>query len=402
MSPVLPGRIVYITDRFPGIYQTFVETEIRELIRQGIHIRIFVRAGGNVPRIPEDLDDVTTTLPERRGRIRAFLRILVNYPSRTLGALGWSLGVLRHEREALRALADAAFIAPEIQELDHVHAQFAHGSASVALALGRLTRRPFSFTAHAYDILVAGNPRVMGQKIAEARFVVAVSEFTRELMASWARPDDNRKLVVVRNGIDLTAFSYDESPRTRSGPPLVLTICRLVEKKGVDTAVRACAVLAERGVHHQWEVIGDGPRRAELERLATELGVGDRVRFSGFEGPAEIRASLKAATAFALPCRVAPNGDHDVLPVAIVEALAAGVPVVTTPIGGIPEVAIHERSALIVPSEDPDALADAVARVLTDEPLRRRLIQGGLAVAAGFDKARTAARLIELFAEGPR
>src|SRR5687768_1987600 len=188
MSPVLPGRIIYVTDRFPGTYQTFVETEIRELIRQGIRVQIFVRTGGNLPQVPEDLNGVTVTLPaEWRARIRALLRILVKRPSRTLGALVWTLRVLRHEREALRALADAALITPEIQELDHVHAQFAHGSASVALALGRLTRRPFSFTAHAYDILVAGRPSVVAGKIAEARFVVAVSEFTRELLAGWAR-----------------------------------------------------------------------------------------------------------------------------------------------------------------------------------------------------------------------
>ncbi|CAN5799757.1 glycosyltransferase family 4 protein [soil metagenome] len=397
-----PGRVVYIVDRFPGVYQTFVEGEIRELIRRGILVRIFVRARGDLSGIPEDLRGVTATLPAgKRLLIRASIRILVKHPVRTLGALVWSLRALRRERGALHALADAAFIAPDLQGLDHVHAQFAHGSASVALALGRLTGRPFSFTAHAYDILVAGEPRILARKIAEARFTVAVSEFTRELMAGWARPEDYHKVVLVRNGIDLDAFGQ-EAPRTLSRPPLVLSVCRLVEKKGVDTAVQASAVLAGRGVEHRWEVLGDGPVRAELERLATELAVDDRFRFAGAQTPAQVHARLERATVFALPCRVAANGDHDVLPVAIIEAFAAGLPVVTTPIGGIPEVAVNERSALVIPPEDPNALADAIERLLGDESLRQRLIEGGRAVAAGYDKASSAARLIELFTNGPR
>jgi glycosyltransferase involved in cell wall biosynthesis len=206
-------------------------------------------------------------------------------------------------------------------------------------------------------------------------------------------------VVVVRNGIDRSRFS----PRTEEPvgrPPLVLSVGRLVQKKGHETLVRACGLLASRGVAFDCQIVGEGPLRERLMELAEDVRIDGRLVLSGSLSHPEVRAAYDRSVVFVLPCRRSNRGDQDGLPVAIVEAMSVGVPVVATPLSGIPEVVRHLESGLLVLPEDPGALAAAIEELLANRVLRDRLRGGGWEVAAGFDLSACVERLRSLFQEG--
>jgi glycosyltransferase involved in cell wall biosynthesis len=409
---VVAVNLVYVMRRFPKTSETFILHEIREILRQGDRVTIcsLRQPYPDEPRHAgvAELAPLITYVPDGRTRrvslFAAAASAVLRSPRRALPALAWAIRGARRQRRLslLKEFGEAAWLSPRIPpDADHIHAHFAHGPASVALLLSRLTGLPFSFTAHANDIFQLELPPLLRAKVAEASFAVTESEHTRAHLAGFARPGDRGKLVVVHNGVDLARFA----PRSAdpSAVPVLLSVSRLVEKKGVDTLFDACRRLADDGITVRCEVIGDGPVRAELVRRAHELGVSDRVELLGNRDDDAVLAALRRASVFTLACRQAQDGDRDCLPVAILEALACGLPVVTTRISGIPEVVDDGRSGLLVPSDAPDALAAAIERVLRDRALRDRLGRGGRrAVEAGFDERRTVAQLRALFAASRR
>ncbi|MSO95856.1 MAG: colanic acid biosynthesis glycosyltransferase WcaL, partial [Thermoleophilia bacterium] len=327
-------RLLYVLDRFPVLSETFVVNEVRGLLRAGDDVTVYAR------------------------RLR--------------------------ERGALHALAEAAWLARHVRA-DHVHAHFAFGNATVALLYGRLTGAPASFTAHAVD-LYGGVPRaVLGRKIAASAFAAAVSEHGAAELRACAAPVDRSKVVVQRNGVARDALRAAEP----ESPPRIVAIARLIEKKGLDTLIRAASLLDGEVVV---ELVGDGPERERPGSLARECDVRG-VLFTGTLNHDAALGRLTGATAFALTCRQLPSGDRDGLPVSLVEAMSAGVPVVTTPIGGIPELVRNGETGLLVSPDDPVILAAALKRLLDDRPLRNRLAAAGRAATEPWEIGRCIANL---------
>jgi glycosyltransferase involved in cell wall biosynthesis len=403
-------RIVYIVRRFPKLSETFVLNEVREVLRQGDEVTVVSLAEPHAdePRHPgaEAVLPRTVYGPRGEARVRrlalAGARALLRRPRRAWPALAWAARAALRERTTghLKQFGEAAWLLSRLPaDVDHVHAHFAHAPATAALLLARLLGRPFSFTAHANDIYTLTTPQLLRAKIAEARFVATVSDATHADVAQAAPADDRAKVVVVRNGIDRRRFApRAEEPR---GAPVVLCVSRLVEKKGVDTLIEACARLAARGVDLRLEVMGDGPLRGALEERARALGVAGRVALLGNVDQAAVLAGYRRASVLALACRHAESGDRDGLPVALVEAMAAGLPVVSTPISGIPEVVRDGESGLLVAPDDADALAGAIGRVLADADFRARLARGARAATDAYDERATVAGLRRLFRGGP-
>jgi glycosyltransferase involved in cell wall biosynthesis len=395
-------RLLYVVDRFPAVSETFVLHELAELCRQGEDVRIVSRRPAD-PRDPvhpgtAPLVERTLTLPRSsRPLAAAAVRLLVRSPRRAAPALVWCIRGRVVEREAVRVFGEAAYVLPRVGSFDHAHAHFAHGSASLAQVLGRLHDRPYSFTAHARDVLLA-RPRMLTRKLARCAFAVAPSEFIASRLRGLA--DESSRVVVVRNGVPKDEDGHEPGPKEE--PPLVLSVARLVPKKGLDLALRAAALLAERRVEARWEFVGDGPLRGELASLAERLGLDGRVVFSGSRDHAWVRRRLRAATLFVLPARVTADGDSDALPAAIVEALAAGVPVVTTDVGGIGEVVVDGVSGRLVRPDDAEAVADAVEELLRDDALRERLAAAAPGATLEYDLAASAERLRDLFRAAAR
>jgi glycosyltransferase involved in cell wall biosynthesis len=403
-------HVLYVTKRFPKVSETFILQEIREVARQGDEVTLcsLRRPLPDHPRHPgaEELVAGTIYVPASRWRsvrlLAATVATIARAPTRALPALGWALRWAvqdRHFRH-LKRFTEACWLRGQVPEgIDHIHAHFGHAPATVALILARLMRRPFSFTGHANDIFVKPCPGLLKAKIAEARFVAAVAKDGQQYMVTTARAHDRKKIAVVRNGVDRSRFS-PRAAEPQNGVPVVLAVGRLAPVKGLETLVDACATLAARGVEFRCELVGDGDLRLPLAGRVQGLGLEDKVRFIGALDQDGVREAHERATVFALPCRVTENGRRDGLPCAIVEAMAVGVPVVTTPVSGIPEIVRDGESGVLVPPDDPGALAEALERVISDPALRAQLVRGGREVAAGFDLVTWVARLRRLFREG--
>jgi glycosyltransferase involved in cell wall biosynthesis len=404
-------KLLYVVKRFPKVSETFILQEVQELTRQGESVTLCSLRGpfNHQPRHPGTDELCRDTIYAPQGRwwpIRLLVSAaatLATHPRRSLPALGWATKWAVRDRHArhLKRFGEACYLRTRIpSDIEHIHAHFGHAPATVALLLSRFTGRPFSFTGHANDIFIKPSRPLLRAKIAEARFVAAVAEHGRGFLAGIADPRDRHKIVAIRNGIDRRRFA----PRAHEpveDPPVVLCVSRLVEIKGLDTLVDACGLLSARGVRFRCDVIGEGDLRDKLEARALARGLNGELRLVGALDHHAVRAAHDRASVFALPCKITRSGRRDELPCAIVEAQSVGVPVVTTPVSAIPEAVRHEESGLLVPPKDPDALARAIERLLSDGELRARLVRGGQVTAEQFELASAVARLRRFFGQEP-
>jgi glycosyltransferase involved in cell wall biosynthesis len=362
----------YVLKRFPRISETFVAAELIELERQGERVTVFALARPEEPfthAFVRELRAPVVYLPHRPLR----------QPVRVLRALAWTLrrsprAWLRAARASLlplgltgpRRLLQATVLREELERagIDHVHAHFASAAAGLA-NLARLMGGPtYSVTAHAKDIYHDDVRRDrLRERLLGATFVATVSEGNAAYLGSVT--NGAGRIHVVHNAVDLRRVGAPEANGREPG--IVLTVARLIEKKGLPDLVTACGILARRGVPLRLEVVGGGPLRAELEAAAAREGV--RSVFHGALPHERVLELYRRATVFCLPSVVAASGDRDGLPTSVLEAMALGLPVVTTSLNGLGEAVVHEQTGLIVPGRDPEALADALERLLAEPEL---------------------------------
>jgi colanic acid/amylovoran biosynthesis glycosyltransferase len=393
----------YVLKRFPRISETFVAAELIELERQGERVTVFALSRPQEPfehGFVGELGARVVYLPLRPLR----------EPVRTLRALvhvwrasprGWLRAaeacVLPPRVSDLRKLLQATVLRLELEQagIDHVHAHFATSAARLANLARRMGGPTYSVTAHAKDIYIDGIRRDrLREKLAEASFVATVSEANATYLAPVVGA---RRPNVVHNSVDLRRLGSAAMNGGRDRD-LVLSVARMIEKKGLSDLVAAAGILAGRGVPLRLELVGEGPLRGELEKAAARLGA--PVSFPGALPNEQVLERYRRATAFCLPCVVAESGDRDGLPTSVLEAMALGLPVVTTSLNGLAEAVIHEQTGLVVPGHDPESLADALERLLKDPALRERLARNARAhVEEHFALDRSVALLRSLFPE---
>ncbi|HUZ81532.1 MAG TPA: glycosyltransferase [Gaiellaceae bacterium] len=382
--------VAYVLDCFPELSETFVLNEIRALTALGSRVTIVARRrpsdAGPVHREAERFIDGCLYCPAGSFiRFSRVLEALLLRGHRSWWALALCLRLFFCSPRGgfLGAFADACSVRSQIdRDVGVVHAHFAYTAATGA-ALARLLDRPFSFTGHAVDIFVSTKPRVLAALVSEARLVLATSETGRSKLVEIAAPGDRDKVVLLRNGIDRELFRLRAAEP--SGVPEVVSVCRLVEKKGIDTLLRALSVLRERRVVYRGTIVGEGPLRVSLEDLARDLGLAGVVEFRAAVEQRQVVQTLQGASVFALPCRQLGDGDRDGVPNVLLEAMAVGVPVVAAAAGGVGEVVVDGRSGLLVPPDSPAQLATAIGRVIHDSALRGRIVAGGLGATADYD-----------------
>jgi colanic acid/amylovoran biosynthesis glycosyltransferase len=394
-------HLAYVLKRFPRISETFVAAELIELERQGERVSIFALIDPKEPfrhGFLEELKADVVYLPERLLReparvATALLRTLVSNPR------GWVAAArsLPPSRAAWRLVLQATVLRAEMARagIDHAHAHFATEGAELARLAARMGGPPYSLTTHAKDIYHEQvRPEDLRRKLGSALFVATVSEANRTYLRSILNGYD--RVRVVPNAVDLRRLgpSGDRQPE----PDLVVSTARLIEKKGLGDLVAACGILRERGVPVRLEVAGDGPLLAELRSVASRVGLADA--FPGALPHEEVRALYRRAAVFCLPCVVASTGDRDGLPTSVLEAMALGVPVVTTGVNGLPDAVIDGETGLVVPEHDPPALADALERLLTSPDLAGRLAeQGRRHVERAFSLERSVSLLRSFFTQ---
>jgi glycosyltransferase involved in cell wall biosynthesis len=400
------GRVAYLMSWFPAPTETFILHELLELRRQGLEIDVYPLLGAAPgPRHP-GADEVIARTRYHRGLSRevleAQLHWLAKRPRAYLRAWGRALrGNLRSPGFLARALVvvpRAAFIARQVEERGHrhVHAHWATHPALAALVVKELTGTGYSFTAHAHDLYV--DRTMLGEKIREARFVVTISEYNRALLRDLYGEAAARKTSIIRCGVDTARFPLRAQP-VRDGAALVACVAGLRDYKGHRYLVDACARLRERGVSFRCVLAGDGPERAALAKQIAALALGE-VELLGARPQDEVRELLARADVLVHPSVVTRAGMMDGIPVALMEAMAVGCPVVSTRVSGIPELVRDGKTGLLVEQRDAAALADAIQRLIDDPALARRLgVAGRRAVLREFTLERNGAHLLERFSE---
>ena len=374
-------RVAYLLKKFPRLSETFVLSEMLAQEALGASLHVFSRrSADDEPRhaelerlrapvevLPAGLDP-WSELFDPAAESEPLLARVQRVHQRFAG--------LGHPKFA-SLLAEALWLRRRTRGLgiEHVHVHFATDSAVTALLLRALGGPPFSVTAHAKDIyrrsVSAGQ---LGALLADAAFVVTVCDANVEHVRGLVGAERTRKLRRLYNGIDLASF---EALARAPVPGRILSIGRLVEKKGFDVLVDALAVLRERGVPFSAEIAGDGEDRARIQQRVNESGLAGSVAMLGAVPLAGVRELFARAEVFALPCKVGEDGNRDALPTVLLEAQAAGVPVVSTPVGGVAEIVDGGRAGLLVAEGDVLATANGLQRMLADSALRQRCATAG-------------------------
>ena len=333
-----------------------------------------------------------------RETLASLLRCLATRPARTVTTLGVVLAAYAREprylSKCLATLAWSFSVArwAEKNDVEHIHANWAHLPATSAWIVSRLIGLPYSFSAHAGADLFRTSA-LLRQKIADARFIVVCNRAAEKRLRDLS-PSHAAKIHLCYHGIDLHRFQA--GPRPSEG--YLLSVGNLDPAKGFDLMIRAVASLCDRGRNSTYRIVGEGPERKRLEGLIRELGLGERVRLSGELRSEALVEAYHRASVFVAPSRILPSGGRDGLPNVILEAMACGIPVVGTNVAGIPEAVVHEQTGLLADAENPAALADAVERLLVDQELAERVTRAGRElVAHRFDRAQNVTRFCGLF-----
>ena len=260
------------------------------------------------------------------------------------------------------------------QEVHHIHSQWIHSGGTVAMYGSWLLDKSFSFTGHAADLF--RNRAALHDKIKRADFIVCISEFHREFfLENGARAE---QLIVVYCGIDTTHFTLRRRTRPAGEPFHILSSGRLVGKKGFDILIEACGILKERGFAFHCTIGGSGPDEALLRTQITSLGLDGEITLTGEAIKQEgIPDFMGQGDVYTLPCVWAKDNDVDGLPQMLMEAIACGLPAVSTRLVGIPDLVRHENTGLLVDPQDATGLADALTRLEENPDLAARLAQAG-------------------------
>lgn len=392
--------------KFPVLSETFVLNEILALEDQGVPIQIFSLGPTRDSKFHEGIAQLEGPVWYIPGLTD--LSNLWKYNRRAQRRFGWRYwrtlldAMKRFSPSLIWSFFKSAYIAERAasSRIDHLHCHFANHPADVTMLAHLLTDIPFSFTAHAYDIFKKDvSLDLLKEKLSRAEFVVTISQdnvkYLGELMNGIGT-----KIHLVRNGIDMQNFTPLETTEARKFT--IVTVARLVEKKGLPYLVEACRILREKGFDFECQIIGKGNLRSDLEAMIQNAGLSDTVNLLGSRKHQEVRALIRKADLYVLPSIVGKDGNKEGLPVTIIEALASGVPVISTPIAGIPEAVRDKKNGYLVPEKDSKALAEAIESAMTDSAILQGLkVQARKSVIDDYDMRKTSKQLRELFCEDP-
>jgi colanic acid/amylovoran biosynthesis glycosyltransferase len=378
-----PFRLAYVLKRYPRLSETFIINEMLELQRQRIAITIVAMKDPGEAIVHENVRALKAPiyyLPPKACMAfeKSAVRSLTSF-SGNASFLGPDALQGEWSRGDYMAWLQAAMFAPFLRSLgiDHIHAHFATSATTAAMALSAMTDIPFSFTAHAKDIYHESvDQKALADKIQRARFVITVSDFNKrylqDLLAAEGR---SGRIIRLYNGIDLDRF---RASAIEKDPELLVGVGRLVQKKGFAYLVDACKILKEQGRCFRCVIIGEGDERISLEKRIAQYSLQHEVSLLGPKTQAEVMRIVQAAAAFVLPCVVGDDGNRDGLPTVLLEAMALGVPVISTAVTGIPEIIEDGCTGLLVDEKNPHALAQAMHTLLDSAPLRKQLSEAAL------------------------
>jgi glycosyltransferase involved in cell wall biosynthesis len=398
--------IVYVTTSFPTL-AWFLENEVAKLTQRGFRVRVFTLRSVGTQYQPdhESLVRITRAMgsPFAPAAWWALLQWLVRKPHVLIGEFTRILWSSRSSAYALVGhigyLPATALIASAVEreDIDQVHGAWAHFPATVAYLAARLTGRPFSMAGHAGGD-IHRTQAFLAEKVRAAQFVTACVRENAETLQRLGGP--GARVEWIYHGVDLRRF--DGEGRRRGEEPTLITVGRLASTKGFDVAIRALAVLRERGLRPTLIMVGDGPLRATLESLVQSLELTDQVRMIGALSHEQLLPLYRSAWLLVAPSVELSNGRRDGIPNVVVEAMAMRLPCVGSRAAGLEEVIAEGETGWLSQPGDPMSLADALQRALAD-PARLDEVgeRSRSRVLREFDTDRNIERLVALFSELP-
>ncbi len=392
-------HIGYVLKQYPRLSETFILNEILGVEETGNKVTVFSLRPPTEGRFHPELALVAAEVhyvpPPDKSSFLDAIRSIPGLRSERLDDVLAFVDRLPAERRA-RLVLDAIDVAHHALDgaVDHLHAHFLTVAAHTAHLVHLLTGIPYTVTAHAKDIYRDGvNWEIAARVGAHADAVVTVCD--ANLTYLEARLDGSgTRLVRVYNGLGPQAPPAPLEWRTQG---LVLGVGRMVEKKGFDVLLGAFAIVAASCADARCVLVGDGDGRRALEEQARRLGIADRVTFAGAQPQQIVAEWLRRAHVMVAPCRIGSDGNQDALPTVLIEALAAGLPAVSTPVAGITEIIEHDVEGLIVACDDAEAIAAAIIG-LFDAPERWRSMSeaGPRKLADRFDRGTTIRQLADV------
>lgn len=383
-------RVAYLVKTFPRLSETFILNEILGVEEFGLELAIF-----SLRKLPPEAEPVHPDVAKVKGPIRyipslvrplwppgllqllfAHLALLFAAPRRYFETARFHFGSGNNPR--LKDFLQAGYLARTLSrdKFTHLHAHFANVPTTAAEIVKHLTGIPFSFTAHAKDIYLTPSWE-LARKIKKAECVLTCTAVNQRFLAGLAGASTPVRLAY--HGVDVSRFREPHpADSTRSKEvPLILSVARLCEKKGLNFLVEACRNLVDRGIAFQCWIVGYGPLEHKLRKMIVDLALKDSVSLLGKMTQDQLAELYPRADLFVLPCQVLENGDRDGIPNVLFEAMLCGVPVISTRIPGVCELVEHQKNGFLVEQRNASALADAMELLLGSLDLRNKIARSG-------------------------
>jgi len=381
-------KVGYILGQFPKLSETFILNEILELIRRGHDVYIFSLFNSKENIVQPEVEEYRvlerTYYPPSYHKLcielARFDRLLFYRNRRKINKF-YCIAVARHFSKIAEKLG-----------LDVLHAHFANEPTFTAMLMSKLTEIPFTFTAHAFDIFVDPDVKALKERMENASAIIAISEYNKKYLQSIY---NNKRIFVVRACPNLEKLNKIKRVPEQFR---ILTVGRLVEKKGIKYGILAMREVVKEFPEVQYIIVGSGPQSAELKKLTKSLGLENNVRFLGAVDGRTLMKEFSKAAVFILPCVKAKNGDMDGIPVALMEAMFLQIPVISTNISGIPELIENGKEGFLVEPENVNQLANILKILLKDKNLRKKLGENGKKkIEKEFNIYKEAEKLIEIW-----
>ncbi len=406
-------KIAYIFTRFPCLTQLFALREVEELRRLGIDVQPYslnrVQAEEMQDSLMKFWFDKTIYVPSSSSFqcLVSLSKISIKHFRIFWGGLivkyiSGNIQNLRYLFASLAVFSQATHITQELVKTNvmWIHAHFATNATTVAWIIKHLSGIPYSFTPHAYDIFKREfQTEFLKTKIQDAHFVVAESQFNKFFLQNFSeQKSENGRYPVIHCGVGADYLHRQLKKDYKNPFPIILCIARLVEKKGHEYLIRALDIIKQQALDFKCIMVGNGPLKEQLINQVKEKKLEDRVEFVGEFSPVQVRDILERADIFCLPCIHANSGDRDGIPVALMEAMAKRLPVISTHMKGITELIRSGDNGLLVPERDEQALADALITLLKSANLRSRLAEAGYnTIHEYFNSQKETTKLYQIF-----
>jgi len=400
-------EVAYVLHRFPTLTETFIAEEIRNVQSQGVIVHLFsllTPTAKVVHPVSAGLVAQVHYAPKifSYSLLWAQLHFLQIKPRRYIQLLWKLLSEPAPEfnfiLKRLVIFLKGVWIAKQLEgsSTQLVHTHFAWLSAAAGMVIGKLLDLPFTITAHAYDIYSHKSDLLVLTSTLSDR-VVTISDYNKETILNKNISLNPNHIEVIHCGIDLDLFKKSND-RPSNQVFQIISVGSLIEKKGHEYLIKACRELITHGLNFECRIVGEGNLGHRLLSLIQELALESKVNLVGGQCQTWVRDRLNLSDIFVLGCVIDETGERDGIPVAMMEALAMEVPVVSTPVSGIPELIQHNETGLLVTQKDPIALAEAIIRLAKDEPLRSKLAKNGrVLVEREYDIRENACQLAGLF-----